>query len=89
MERKKVALRILSLGIDTATPTGRLVLTILGAIAEFERTLMLERQREGIAKARADGKYKGRVPTARRKAASRLAFYDGRRPTSVVSVASG
>jgi DNA invertase Pin-like site-specific DNA recombinase len=66
-ERKKVALRILSLGIDTGTASGRLILTVLGAIAEFERSLMLERQKEGIAKARADGRYKGRAPTVRRQ----------------------
>ena len=74
LERERVALRILSLGIDTATPTGKLVLTILGAIAEFERTLMLERQREGIQKAKSDGKYKGRVPTAQRKTPQILAL---------------
>ena len=45
------------------------MITMLGAIAEFERGLLLERQREGVAKARADGKYKGRKPTARAKAA--------------------
>lgn len=43
------------------------MLTILGGIAAFERDLMLERQREGIAKAKAEGKYKGRAPTARAK----------------------
>lgn len=69
LEGKGVRLRILSLDLDTATPTGKLMLTILGSIAAFERDLMLERQREGIAKAKADGKYKGRAPTARRKAA--------------------
>jgi DNA invertase Pin-like site-specific DNA recombinase len=42
---------------------------MLGAIAQFERELMLERQREGVAKAKAEGKYKGRAPTARAKAA--------------------
>lgn len=68
LEGKGVTLRILSMNVDTATPTGRLMLTLLGGIATFERDLMLERQREGIAKARADGKYKGRAPTARRKA---------------------
>jgi DNA invertase Pin-like site-specific DNA recombinase len=57
----------LDLGIDTATPTGELVLTIIGGIAQFERQMMLERQREGIAKAKAEGKYKGRKPTARAK----------------------
>lgn len=62
------ALRILNMGIDTGTPTGKLLLTIMGGVAEFEREIMLERQREGIAKAKAAGKYKGRKPTARAKA---------------------
>lgn len=46
--------------IDTATATGKLMLTMIGAIAEFERQNMLERQREGIALAKANGRYKGR-----------------------------
>jgi len=45
-----------------------MMLTILGSIAEFEREIMLERQREGIAKAQSEGKYRGRAPTARAKA---------------------
>ena len=61
---KGASLRILAMGIDTATPTGKLMLTMLGGVAEFERSIMLERQREGIAKAKAEGKYKGRAPTA-------------------------
>lgn len=65
LSAKGAALRILGMGIDTATPTGKLMLTVLGGIAEFEREIMLERQREGIAKAKAAGKYKGRKPTAR------------------------
>ena len=56
------------MGVDTATPTGRLMVNLLGSIAQFEREVMLERQREGIAKAKAEGKYKGRKPTARTKA---------------------
>ena len=52
------------MNLDTKTPTGKLMLNMLGSIAQFERELMLERQREGIAKAKADGKYKGRAPTA-------------------------
>lgn len=68
LRAKGVALRIISINLDTATPTGKLMLNLLGSIAEFERELMLERQREGIAKAKADGKYLGRVPTARRMA---------------------
>lgn len=46
--------------IDSSTPTGKLMLTMIGAINEFERTNLLERQREGIALAKAKGKYKGR-----------------------------
>jgi DNA invertase Pin-like site-specific DNA recombinase len=65
---KSVGLRILSMSLDTATPIGKLMVNLLGSIAEFERALMLERQREGIAKAKAEGKYRGRQPTARRKA---------------------
>lgn len=68
LDTKGVSLRILSMNVDTSTPTGKLMLTLLGGIAEFERALMLERQREGIAKAKADGKYKGRKATARAKA---------------------
>lgn len=45
------------------------MLTVLGSVAAFEREIMLERQREGIAKAKAAGKYKGRKPTAMAKAA--------------------
>lgn len=69
LENKGVSLRILDIGIDTSTPNGRLMLNLLGSIAQFEREIMLERQREGIAKAKAEGKYKGRAPTAQAKAA--------------------
>lgn len=65
---KGAALKILNMGIDTNTPTGKLMLNVLGGVAEFEREIMLERQREGIAKAKAEGRYKGRAPTAQRKA---------------------
>ena len=68
LEAKGAALNVLALGMDTSTPTGKLMLTVLGGVAEFEREMMLERQREGIAKAKADKKYKGRAPTARAKA---------------------
>lgn len=67
LKAKGVTVRILSLQMDTSTSMGKLLLAMLGAIAEFERDLMLERQREGVAKAKADGKYKGRVPTAMRQ----------------------
>lgn len=50
--------------IDTGTPTGKLMLTMIGAINEFERTNLLERQREGIAIAKREKKYKGRKAVA-------------------------
>lgn len=60
MQEKNVTLISLKENIDTSTPQGKLMLTMLGAINEFERMNMLERQREGIAIAKANGKYKGR-----------------------------
>ncbi|WP_105438860.1 recombinase family protein [Neorhizobium sp. T25_13] len=81
---KGVELRILALNLDTSTPTGKLMLHLLGSIAEFERELMLERQKEGIAKAKAEGKYTGRVPTARRQADKVLALKrDGKTPAQI------
>lgn len=67
IEGKGASLRILDMNIDTSTPNGRLMLNILGSVAQFEREIMLERQREGIAKAKIAGKYKGRAPTAKAK----------------------
>jgi len=66
LEEKGASLHILDLSLDTSTPNGRLQITLLGAIAQWEREMMLERQKVGIAKAQQDGKYKGRSPTARR-----------------------
>jgi len=67
LEEREASLKILDMDLDTGTPTGRLLLHLIGAIAEFERTLMLERQRIGIKSAKAAGLYKGRKPTARSK----------------------
>jgi DNA invertase Pin-like site-specific DNA recombinase len=72
LKAKGVTLVIRSMGVDTSTATGELMLTILGGVATFERAIMLERQRAGIAKAKGEGKYKGRAPTAQAKAADIL-----------------
>ena len=70
--------------LNTESANGKLMLAVLGAIAEFERDLMLERQREGIAKAKAAGKYKGRKPTARAKSSEVLKLRDeGMKPTAI------
>lgn len=67
--QRGVNVRVLSMNIDTGSATGALMLTILGGVAQFERALMLERQRDGIRKAQADGRYRGRRPTAPAKVA--------------------
>jgi DNA invertase Pin-like site-specific DNA recombinase len=66
LERRGIELRVLATPALTG-PTGKLMLSVIGAVAEFERAIMLERQREGIASAKAAGRYKGRAPTARRQ----------------------
>ena len=71
IEAKGAGLVILSLGsetVDTSTATGKLVLNMMVSVAQFEREMMKERQVEGIKRAKAEGKYKGRVPTAIRQA---------------------
>jgi DNA invertase Pin-like site-specific DNA recombinase len=85
LTQKGVSLRILNLGMDTATPTGQLILTVLSGIADFEREIMLERQREGIARAKAEGKFKGRKPTARAKAPEIRALMAGGMGASAVA----
>jgi hypothetical protein len=84
VKSKGVALHVLDLGVDTSTATGKLLFMLTGLIATFERELMLERQREGIARAKAEGKYKGRKPTARARATEIAALKaDGVRPVDI------
>lgn len=67
LQDKGVTVKILDMNLDTSTPTGRLLLSLVGSIHQWERETLLERQRWGIEKAKLQGKFKGRVPTARRK----------------------
>jgi len=62
IKKKGADFEVLNINLDTKTPTGQLMLTMLAAIAEFEKGIMLERQREGIGVAKDEGKYKGRKP---------------------------
>lgn len=87
LARKGVALHILNLGMNTSTATGKLLLTIIGAIGQFEREMMLERQREGIAKAKGEGRYKGRKPTARAMSAQVAALKaEGKQPAEIARI---
>lgn len=87
LSSRDVGLMVLSMGgerLDTRNPTSKLMLTILGGVATWEREIMLERQREGIAKAAAEGKYKGRAPTVRRQASDIRAMVDaGEKPAQI------
>jgi len=79
IEAKGAGLVILSLGsetVDTSTATGKLILNMMVSVAQFEREMMKERQVEGIKRAQAEGKYKGRVPTAMKQANKVKALVD-------------
>lgn len=83
-----VGLRVLNLGgetVDTKSATGKLILTVFAGFAQFEREIMLERQREGIAKAKVEGRYKGRKPTARAKADDAVRLFKGGRTVSQIA----
>ena len=66
LEKKNVLLKVLGLDFDSSSPTGKFILNNIAMVAQFEREMMLERQRDGIAKARAEGKYKGKPPLPQR-----------------------
>jgi DNA invertase Pin-like site-specific DNA recombinase len=88
LERKGVALRILNFGggpVDTRGAAGRLMLNVFAAFAQFELEIMKERQREGIAEARAAGKYRGRKPTARARAEEAIELF--RQGKSIAEIA--
>jgi DNA invertase Pin-like site-specific DNA recombinase len=89
IEAKGASLRILDFAggiVDTRSATSRLTLNVLASVGEFERDMMLERQQIGIAKAKSDGRYKGRVPTARRQTETITRLRkDGQRPDEIAT----
>jgi DNA invertase Pin-like site-specific DNA recombinase len=89
LEAKKVGLKILDMAIDTTSATGRLLMNLVGSIAQFEREIMLARQREGIAKAKAEHKFRGRAPTARRKTSDVVSMHQaGKKPAEIAKALS-
>lgn len=86
LDAKGVGFRCLAQsGVDTTTSTGKLTLAILGAVAAFETDLRAERQAEGIAKAKAEGKYKGRSPSIDYKQVQKL-HGQGINPTEIAGL---
>ncbi|WP_066557498.1 recombinase family protein [Croceicoccus bisphenolivorans] len=86
LEAKGVGFRCLAQsGVDTTTPTGKLTLSILGAVAAFETDLRAERQAEGIARAKQEGRYKGRSPSIDYSTVRRL-HGQGLRPTEIAGL---
>jgi DNA invertase Pin-like site-specific DNA recombinase len=87
LAKRGVALMVKSMGLDTrgngSNPTTRLQLTILAAVAQFEREIMLERQREGIQVAKAQGKYKGRPADTKKHAEVKRLHAEGVRPAQI------
>ena len=84
LQKKGCSFRCLAQDIDTTTPTGRLMMTMLGAVAEFELSILKERRDEGIAKAKAEGRYKGGKKKISPEAVRRL---HGTGMTSAVAIA--
>ncbi|TPJ72479.1 recombinase family protein [Mesorhizobium sp. B2-6-2] len=92
LHRRGIGLKVLQFGketLDTTGAYGRLMLNMFAAFAEFERDLMRERQKEGIAKAKAEQKYKGRKPTARAKASEAVALFRQEKTVSEIAKSLG
>lgn len=85
LESKEATLCILDMNLDTSSPTGKLLLNLVGSIAQFEREIMLQRQREGISVAKAEGRYKGRAPTARSKSNEVFELHDSGVPPAQIA----
>ena len=73
LDKVGAGLVILDTPIDTTTAAGRMIFGVMGTLAQFEREQMLERQRVGVRRAKAEGKYQGRPPMKGAKKAAALA----------------
>ena len=77
LKAKGATLKVLSFGMEINTPMGEMALTMLASFAQMERSMMLERQKEGIKKARQEGKYIGRKPLPKEIVAKVKCYLDG------------
>jgi DNA invertase Pin-like site-specific DNA recombinase len=86
IQKKGADLQILDMQLDTSTPTGKLLLNLMGSVYQFEREILLERQMVGIAKAKSEGKYKGRKPLAKYvKDKIKTLRSDGTKPSEIAT----
>lgn len=85
LSEKGVNLKILDLNLDTSTPMGELILGVMAYISQFERKIMLERQKVGIEKAKSEGKFRGRKknPELLKRMDAEIAAYDRNDPRSL------
>jgi DNA invertase Pin-like site-specific DNA recombinase len=89
LRERDATLQILDPAMDTSTPNGRLMFNVIASVAQFEREVMLQRQREGIAKARGEGKYTGRQPTARNRVGRVIELFNaGLKPDEIAAKVS-
>jgi DNA invertase Pin-like site-specific DNA recombinase len=87
LKEKGVDLKATEQPIDTSTPAGKAFFDMLGVFAEFETNLRRERQLEGVAKAKAAGRYKGRAKTAQAKSGEVIKLYEeGAKPARIVEL---
>tara|TARA_B110000908_G_C10060462_1_gene360377 strand:- start:222 stop:656 length:435 start_codon:yes stop_codon:yes gene_type:complete len=82
LEEKGASLRVLEPAIDTSGPMGKMILTVLGMVSEMELSFIKERQKAGIEKAKAEGKFKGRPASIDKTKVEQLKA-DGMSPTQI------
>src|SRR5216684_366151 len=87
LEQKGAGLRVLEPESCTSTDTGRILVTVLGMVAEMERRFILERQRAGIEAAKKRGAYRGRKPSVPVETVRKL-HEEGKRPAEIAAALS-
>lgn len=85
IEAKGAGLKVLDMALDTTTASGRMMMNVIGSVAQFERELMLERQRIGIQKAKEEGKYKGRPPQKDVHSEIKRLHSEGMKPSKIAA----
>jgi len=88
LAERKIGLRILNLGLDTTTPAGKLVYSIVAAVAEMERDLLIERTTSGLAAARARGRKGGRRRSTTPAQVAKMQMLYDKRELTVAEIAA-